>query len=100
LDILLEVGLSEIAQESRRRTERIVEEALERGWDLKSPREADNRGGSVMLGASEPERLERELAQRGVLVDWRPGVLRVSPHFFNTDEELEKALEIFSEILG
>jgi kynureninase len=100
LDILLEVGLSEIAQESRRRTERIVEAALERGWDLKSPRAADNRGGSVMLGASEPERLERELALRGVLVDWRPGVLRVSPHFFNTDEELEKALEIFSEILG
>jgi kynureninase len=100
LEILLEVGLSEIAQESRRRTERIVEVALERGWDLKSPREADKRGGSVMLGASEPERLEQELAQRGVLVDWRPGVLRVSPHFFNTDEEVEKALEILAGLLA
>jgi kynureninase len=53
-----------------------------------------------MLGAPEPERLEEELARRGVCVDWRPGVLRVSPHFFNTDEEVEQALESFSELLG
>jgi kynureninase len=100
MEILLEVGLPPIARESRRRTQRIVEMARERGWDLKTPAEPERRGGSVMLGASEPERLEEELARRGVCVDWRPGVLRVSPHFFNTDEEVERALESFSELLG
>jgi kynureninase len=100
LELLLGVGLEEIAQESRRRTQRIVDAAGERGWDLKSPASSELRGGSVMIGAEDPERLERELARRGVLVDWRPGVLRISPHFFNTDEEVDQALEILSELLA
>ena len=100
LEILLDVGVAEIAEESRRRTQRIVATALDRGWDLRSPAEFDRRGGSVMIGAPEPEGLERQLARRGVLVDWRPGVLRISPHFFNTDEEIAEALEILSELLA
>jgi kynureninase len=100
LEILLELGSSAIEAESRRRTQRIVQAALERGWSLKSPPEPNRRGGSVMLGVSDPERLEAQLAERRILVDWRPGVLRVSPHFFNTDEEVEQALEILSELLG
>jgi kynureninase len=100
LEILLDVGLAAVAEESRRRTQWIVETALERGWDLKSPAEANRRGGSVMIGAAEPESLEWRLANRGILVDWRPGVLRISPHFFNTDEEIAKALEVFSELFA
>jgi kynureninase len=100
LELILGVGLPAIAEESQRRTRRIVETALDRGWHLKSPAEDECRGGSVMLGAAEPERLEQELARRGVLVDWRPGVLRISPHFFNTDDELEQALKVLSELLA
>src|SRR5262249_14871936 len=96
LRIIEEVGPAAIGSESRRRTQRMVEFALERGWALKSPREADERGGSLMIGADDPERLEEELASRRVFVDWRPGVIRVSPHFFNTDEEGEAALAILS----
>jgi selenocysteine lyase/cysteine desulfurase len=53
-----------------------------------------------MLGAENPERLADELSRRGVLVDWRPGVVRISPHFFNTDEEVTQTLEILAELLG
>ena len=52
-----------------------------------------------MLGAEDPEQLEEELARRGVFVDWRPGVVRVSPHFFNTDEEVREALDVLQELL-
>ena len=100
LEILLDVGLPAVGEESRRRTQWIVETALERGWDLKSPAEANRRGGSVMIGAADPEGLEQRLAARGILVDWRPGVLRISPHFFNTDEEIARALEVFSELFA
>jgi kynureninase len=99
LEILLDVGAEAIALESRRRTQRMVDSALDRGWDLKSPAEAERRGGSVMLGAENPERLADELSRRGVLVDWRPGVVRISPHFFNTDEEVAQTLEILAELL-
>ena len=74
--------------------------ALERGWDLRSPREPEQRGGSVMVGVPDPERLEGELARRRVFADWRPGVLRMSPHFFNTDEEVEEALAVLRELIG
>ena len=99
LDVILEVGPETIASESRRRTRRMVEFALEHGWPLRSPASADDRGGSVMIGAADPERLEVELARRRVYVDWRPGVIRASPHFFNTDEEVEEALEILATLL-
>jgi kynureninase len=100
LEILLDVGAETIELESRRRTQEMVDTALHRGWDLKSPAEAKRRGGSVMLGAENPERLTDELSRRGVLVDWRPGVVRISPHFFNTDEEVAQTLEILAELLG
>lgn len=100
LEIIEKVGPRAIAEESRRRTQWMVESALERGWGLMSLSEADRRGGSVMVGVDDPEGLEEQLAKRGVLVDWRPGVLRMSPHFFNTDEEVQEALKILAALIG
>ena len=99
LKIIEEVGPASIEAESRRRTQRMVEFALERGWLLASPRNPDERGGSVMIGISDPESLGEELARRRVFVDGRPGVIRMSPHFFNTDEEVEEALGILAGLL-
>jgi kynureninase len=99
LRIIGEVGPGAIAAESRRRTQRMVESALERGWLLKSPRDPDERGGSVMIGVEDPEGLEEQLSRRRVFVDWRPGVIRMSPHFFNTDEEVEEALGILADLI-
>jgi kynureninase len=101
LQILEEVGIATIARESRRRTEWMIEFALERGWTINSPRDVNNRGGSVMIGVDNgPEMVER-LAKRKVFVDCRPGVgLRISPHFFNTDEEVEQAMTVLSELIA
>lgn len=99
LRIIEELGPAAIEAESRRRTQRMVEFILERGWRLMSPQNPDERGGSVMIGVPDPEALEAELARRHVFVDWRPGVIRVSPHFFNTDEEVEEALGALTELL-
>ena len=99
LDIIEEVGLERIAAESRRRTERMVEFALEHGWRLNSPRKVEERGGSVMIGVEDAAATVARLAERKVFVDWRPHVgLRISPHFFNTDEEVHEALEILKAV--
>jgi kynureninase len=101
LQVVEEVGIETIARESRRRTEWMVEFALERGWTIKSPRDVNDRGGSVMVEVADgPEMVER-LSKRKVFVDCRPGVgLRISPHFFNTDEEVEEAMRILSGLIG
>jgi kynureninase len=101
LQIIEEVGVEAIATESRRRTEWMIEFARERGWPINSPRAANERGGSVMIGVEDSPGMVARLAERKVFVDCRPGVgLRISPHFFNTDEEVHMAMEILAELIG
>src|SRR5882724_11405354 len=101
LQILEEVGVETIARESRRRTEWMIEFALEQGWKINSPRDVKQRGGSVMIDVDDGPAMVDRLAQRKVFVDCRPGVgLRISPHFFNTDEEVEEAMTILSQLIG
>ena len=101
LRIVLEVGLDAIAAESRRRTDRIVEAAQERGWRLNNPLPAADRGGVVMIDVERPGEIAVRLRERGVLVDWRPGVgLRLGPHFFNTDDEVGETADILGGLLA
>ncbi len=100
LQILEDVGVETIARESRRRTEWMMAFALERGWKINSPRDVNQRGGSVMIDVDDGPAMVDRLAQRKVFVDCRPGVgLRISPHFFNTDEELAEAMTILSQLI-
>ncbi|SRR5581483_9999166 len=100
LQIIDEVGVQKIRAESERRTESMIEFALERGWYVNSPREMNQRGGSVMIYVEDGPTMVQRLSERGVFVDCRPGVgLRMSPHFFNTDEEVREAMEILAELI-
>ncbi len=100
LEIIESVGVPEIAAESQRRTGSMIDFARERGWTINTPLEKDQRGGSVMIGVDNAQKTAERLAERRVFVDWRPGAgLRVSPHFFNTDEEIEEALNILAGLI-
>lgn len=100
LEIIEAVGVTEIAAESQRRTQSMIDFARERGWTINTPLEKDQRGGSVMIGVDNAQLMAERLAERRVFVDWRPGAgLRVSPHFFNTDEEIEEALNILAGLI-
>lgn len=101
LEIIEAVGVAEIASESQRRTELMIDFASERGWTINTPREKSQRGGTVMIGVDDAQATAERLATRRVFVDWRPGAgLRISPHFFNTDEEIEEALNILAELIN
>ena len=100
LQIIEEVGIKTIQAESRRRTEWMMDLALEHGWKVNSPRDVNERGGSVMIYVEDGPAMVKRLAERKVFVDCRPGVgLRMSPHFFNTDEEVREAMEILAELM-
>ena len=100
LEIIEAVGIESVAAESKRRTQKMVEFVLERGWKLNSPREVERRGGSVMIGVEDGPTMVERLAERKVFVDCRPQAgLRISPHFFNTDEEVQEALNVLAELI-
>jgi selenocysteine lyase/cysteine desulfurase len=53
-----------------------------------------------MIGVPDGAAMVQHLAERKVFVDSRPGVgLRMSPHFFNTDEEVHEAMTVLDELL-
>jgi kynureninase len=100
LDIIESVGLEQIASESRRRTDQIIEFAKERGWKLNTPSTGDQRGGSIMIGVADGPTMVERLAEKRVFVDCRPKAgLRISPHFFNTDEEVSEALMVLDRLM-
>jgi kynureninase len=100
LDIIESVGLEQIADESQRRTQRMIDFALNRGWTVNTPLELNQRGGSVMIAVDDAPAMVEQLAERRVFVDSRPGAgLRVSPHFFNTDDEIDEAMDVLASLV-
>ncbi len=99
-DLINEIGVERIRQKSIRQTSRLIELADEQGWRVNSPRRADQRGGSVILDVPHAGEVVRELSARDVLVDFRPGAgIRIGPHFFNTDDEVEAVVAEIKSIL-
>ena len=99
-DVIEEVGVERIRRRSLEQTS-LLGRLLERaGFEVGSPRDTDRRGGTVTVRTPEFAAVHAELAERGILCDHRPDVgLRLGPHFFNGDDELEHAVAQIVEIV-
>jgi kynureninase len=88
--IINEIGVDRIREKSVRQTTRLIQLAEEAGFSVTSPKDAADRGGTVTVGHEDAAAITRELIRRDFLVDFRPGAgVRISPHFYTSDEELE-----------
>jgi len=100
LKIIAEVGVERIREKSKRQTARLMELADERGWRVNTPRNPEERGGTVSIDMPDSQEVCGELLKREILVDWRPKAgVRMSPHFYTADRELEVAIEAVEEIV-
>ncbi len=100
LKIVTEVGVERIREKSKHQTTKLIELAGRHGWRVNTPRDPEKRGGTVSIDMPDSQEVCRELLKREVLVDWRPKAgVRMSPHFYNTDEEIERAIATVNEIL-
>ena len=100
-DVVEEVGVERIRNRSQEQTALLVELLDEAGFPAGGPHDPERRGGTVVVQVPGSKRVNRELAERGVICDWRPDVgLRLGPHFFNTDDELRFAVEQIVELAG
>jgi len=96
LELLMEMGIENINNEIYRLGDLIIEEAKSRKFHLITPQDKNKRGGAITFsGSFDPYRLKLKLKDRNILVNARGGGLRVSPHFYNTDEEI---FSLFAEI--
>ncbi|MGH9969189.1 MAG: aminotransferase class V-fold PLP-dependent enzyme [Pyrinomonadaceae bacterium] len=88
--IINEVGVENIRKKSVRQTTRLIEMAQEAGFTVTSPKDSSQRGGTVTVMHENAAAITSELVSREFIVDFRPGAgVRISPHFYTTDDELE-----------
>jgi selenocysteine lyase/cysteine desulfurase len=99
IDIVHEVGVPRIRERTRALADDLVRRAQARGWPVRSPLDGASRSSIVMLGLERPEEIVHALTDRGIVVDSRPGLLRISPHFYNTVAENESIVAAIAEIL-
>jgi len=100
LAIIAQVGVEAIRAKSVRQTTRLIELAQERGFRVSASSDAARRGGTVAIDVPYGYEVSRELIRREFLVDYRPQAgIRISPHFYSTDEEIELTIREIDEIL-
>lgn len=92
-EIVGEIGVPAIREKSVRQTERLIQLALEAGFRVNSPRDSSRRGGTVVIDVPNGKAVIQELTRREILVDYRPQAgIRVAPHFYTTDEEIDHTI--------
>ncbi len=99
-DLIEEVGVERIRANSLRQTQLLIDLADEAGFEVRSRREPERRGGTVTVNVPDFPAVHRELAEREILCDFRPDAgLRLGPHFYTSDDELRFVVEQIGEIL-
>jgi len=92
-EIVARVGVEAIRAKSLRQTSRMLALADEYGFPVVSPREHALRGGTVVIDVPEAETVCHALLAADVLLDFRPGVgLRLAPHFYTRDDEVDEVM--------
>ena len=97
--IINDIGVAAIREKSIRQTQRIIDLAEDAGFRVTSPRDAAQRGGTITVWDDNAAAITKELVRREFIVDYRPGAgVRISPHFYTTDEELELVIAEMKKI--
>jgi kynureninase len=99
-EIVNEIGVPAIRAKSQRQTARLIALAGEHGLPVNTCRDPEKRGGVVTLDVPNGLEVTRELARREILVDFRPAAgIRVAPHFYTDDEELDRTVAEIRQIV-
>ncbi len=98
-DTIREIGLGDVRAHNVRLTTKIAGLALERGFTVPTPLEPERRTGWIGLDFPGAQTVAQRLIERRIFVDYRPGCgIRVSPHFYTLDEEIDTLFGAIDEL--
>ena len=100
LQIINEIGADNLRQRTAELNQDLVARLRERGFKLRIPDDPERQAGMTIVEADDPIGITRALAQRKIVVDKRPGAVRISPYFYNNEQENEAVVEAMREIVG
>jgi len=97
--IINEIGVQKIREKNMRQTEYLINLAEDAGFRVTSPKDVSQRGGTITIDHEHAGAVTKELIRREFIVDYRPGAgIRISPHFYTTDDELELVIKELKKI--
>ena len=98
-EIINTIGVEKIREKSVRQTQHLIELAQAAGFRVTSPKNPAQRGGTITVWDDHAAAITKELIRREFIVDYRPGAgVRISPHFYTKDEELELVIDEMKKI--
>ena len=101
MDIISEVGVSRIRARQGELTDHVIARSDEAGLAVRTPRDRAARGGVVNVQVGEDaETVCHELLARDVCTDFRGDGIRISPHFFNTEEDVDRCYEELRSVMA
>ena len=98
--IIRKAGMNAIREKSIRQTSRLMELVDARGYNVFAPRDSTRRGGTIAIDVPHGYEVAQVLLSREILVDYRVGAgIRVAPHFFTRDDEIETLIGAIDEAI-
>jgi len=99
LALLLEIGVRDIAEVTRAAHEPVVRWAQENDVRISSPLDERHRSAILCVAPSKPVEAYHAMRRARVVCSLREGSIRLSPHCYNTVEEMEKVIEVLEDLL-
>ena len=93
LKMILNFGIENIEKRILKLTDHAIEAVKSLGLEIFTPEEKKNRSGIVLFKIRKPQELVAQLRQKGIVVSARAHGIRVSPHFYNTEDEIDRLIE-------
>jgi kynureninase len=93
-EIIEEAGVAAIRARDSLLTERLIDRLAAEGYRVRCAPDAARRSAIVMIEHADPGTAVGRLAEQDVIVDFRPGYVRVSPHFYNTEAEIDRVVDL------
>lgn len=97
MDLIAEVGVDAIRERVLTHTRHLIEGAEDHGFAVRTPRADERRGGVVNVQVADPAGTAEAMLDEGFALSTRGGGVRLSPHFYNTDEEIARAVAALAE---
>lgn len=96
LERFMEIGMEKVEARISELTGTLARSLIERGYTIKSPFGDEERSGilSFTHPRHDPAGIYEKLISNNIIVSLREGAVRVSPHFYNSGEEINRVIEI------
>jgi len=93
MKMLLHYGLENVRRKIVKLTDHLIEAVEDQGMKLQTPKEKQCRSGIVNFKINKPEQFAQKLERKGIIVSVSAQGIRVSPHYYNTTDEIDRLME-------